>query len=66
MKTDASRLKTYDAPCVVDYGTVANLTGIFGSAAVTDTSFGPAGREIAHGTGSIDQCATRSRRLCDG
>lgn len=51
-------LKAYAAPALVEYGEVGALTGIFGSDVVQDQSFGPAGRVIATGTGSIDQCAT--------
>ena len=57
--------KTYSAPALTEYGTVGALTGIFGSDTVQDQSFGPAGRVIGTGTGSIDQCApNRPRANC--
>ena len=57
--------KTYTSPALVEYGAVGALTGIFGSDVTQDQSFGPQGRVIATGTGSIDQCATtRPRNRC--
>ena len=53
-------MKTYNAPTLVEYGQVGDLTGIFGSESVQDQSFGPNGALIGTGTGSINQCATPS------
>ena len=51
-------MKAYSAPALVEFGKVGDVTGIFGEAMTEDQSFGPMGRQIATGTGSINQCAT--------
>ena len=59
--------KVYSAPALIEYGTVGNLTGIFGSDMTQDQSFDPTGKVIATNPtgGSIDQCATgRPRANC--
>ena len=55
-------MKDYSAPQLVEFGKVGDVTGIFGSEMVEDQSFGPQGRVIATGTGSINQCATNKPR----
>ena len=58
-------MKAYSAPALVEFGKIGDVTGIFGSDVTQDQSFGPQGRVIATGTGSIDQCATnRPRNKC--
>ena len=59
-------MKTYQAPALVEYGAVGDLTGIFGSSAVVDSSFDQNGNLIGNGTGSIDQCATTNQEQCLG
>jgi hypothetical protein len=48
--------KAYLSPEMVDFGSIAALTGIFGSQNVPDVSVNPQGQTIQTGTGSINQC----------
>lgn len=57
-------MKNYKAPTINEYGSVGNLTGIFGSDQVEDQSFDPNGRVIQTGEGSINQCATVNNETC--
>jgi hypothetical protein len=50
--------KAYLSPEMVDFGSIAALTGIFGSQNVPDVSVNPQGQTIQTGTGSINQCPT--------
>ena len=53
-------MKTYSTPVLIEFGKVGDVTGIFGDSMAEDQSFGPMGRVIATGNGSINQCATPS------
>lgn len=57
-------MKRYTTPEIIDYGSVGALTGIFGSEAVEDQSFGPNGELVGTGEGSVNQCATRDNATC--
>ena len=53
-------MKTYSTPVLIEFGKIGDVTGIFGEAMTEDQSYGPMGRVIGTGTGSINQCATPS------
>jgi len=51
--------KQYVSPHVEAYGSIAALTGLFGSQQVQDVLVNPAGQVVQTGTGSLDACPTR-------
>ena len=53
-------LKQYSAPKLTEYGGIADLTAIFGSANVGDVLVNPSGQVVQTGLGSLDACPTRN------
>lgn len=52
-------MKQYTSPQLTEYGDVADLTAIFGSATTGDVLVNTTGQVVQEGTGSIDACPTR-------
>jgi len=57
-------MKDYSAPAITEYGSVADLTGIFGSATTSDVLVDPNGRVVQTGPGSMDACPTVNFDTC--
>ena len=53
-------MKNYTSPQLTEYGDVADITAIFGSAMVGDVLVNPAGDPVQTGFGSIDACPTQN------
>jgi hypothetical protein len=52
--------KHYTSPAVEAYGSVAALTGLFGSQQIQDVLVNPQGQVVLTGQGSIDACPTQN------
>jgi hypothetical protein len=52
--------KSYLQPQLAEHGSVAALTGLFGSQQVQDVLVNPQGQVVLTGTGSIDACPTQN------
>ena len=57
-------MKTYTAPQLTDYGTVAEITAILGEPFVGDQAFDVDGNVIESGNGSINVCPTIDNETC--
>ena len=58
-------MKNYSSPTLTDYGSIADLTGYFGSATVDDVFLDPNGNPLPHDeTGSINVCPTGDFETC--
>ncbi|MBP5973246.1 hypothetical protein HW132_10995 [Brasilonema sp. CT11] len=55
--------KSYEAPKLNNYGTVAKMTEYFGISS-TDTLYGPTGAPAGNSTGTINACATANQQNC--
>jgi hypothetical protein len=57
--------RSYEAPCLVHYGTVQDITALFGSANVQDVLVDLNGNPTSLvGTGSINACPTSNMSSC--
>lgn len=57
-------MKPYTAPQLIDYGDIAEITGILGEPFVGDQSFDVDGNVIEVGNGSINVCPTIDFEVC--
>lgn len=57
-------MKVYSPPTLTDYGSIADLTGIFGSSLSGDVLVDTNGDVVQEGTGSIDACPTGDFEGC--
>jgi len=53
--------QTYLSPELAEHGSIAALTGLFGSQQIQDVLVNPAGAVVQSGTGSLDACPTQQR-----
>lgn len=58
-------MQNYMAPCVTDYGDVAQITATLGDPFTGDQSFDVDGNVIEEGLNSINQCPTTEFELCE-
>jgi len=54
----------YLSPELTDFGDIADVTGIFGTASIQDVLLNPAGQVVQEGTGSINACPTMEFENC--
>lgn len=57
-------MKNYSTPKLTDYGSIADLTGIFGSSVTGDVLVDVNGQVVQEGEGSIDACPTSDFEGC--
>lgn len=51
-------MKTYNTPTLTEYGSIADLTGIFGNVSTGDILVDDNGNVVQTGNQSIDACPT--------
>jgi len=57
-------MKNYSSPTLTEYGSIADLTGIFGSSLTGDVLVDTNGQVVQEGDGSVDACPTGDFESC--
>ena len=57
-------MKNYSSPTLTDYGSIVELTGIFGDAFTGDVLIDQNGDVVQTGDLSIDACASEDLEVC--